>query len=208
MKTIIALIVFLISISSCIAQPDVIRIDNKVVKDQIRSMVEDYQYQLNKLANGSNTQSVRNTARDVAKALFMERGGKYTYQIKGYQYNDKCIMETVNKYRPENIYTKLVANYLDVLTTTPYRTEITGTKEIAVDNPKKISANQYITTAYIGQKYVRYYGDNIGYIDQTYKKITIYIDVYQGEEELEYVIRLEDCQVEGVEDVPEDLQND
>ena len=211
MKTLICFIAFLIVALPSVAQSgDVVRIDNKVVKDQVKAMVEDYQYQLYKLANGTNPQPVRNTARDVSKALFMEKGGKYSYKINGVEYYDRCIMETVNKYRPENIYKKLVANYLDVLAAQPYRTEITGTKEIAVDNPKKISKNRYVTTAYLGQKYIRYYGDNIGYIDQTYKKITVYIDVYPkpGEEEYEYVIRLEDCSVEGVEDVPEDLQYD
>lgn len=193
------------------AYNDAYTIDNDVVKEQIQSMVVDYQYQLFKLANGSNLQSVRNTARDVAKALFMKKGGYYTYQMNNQTISDKCIMETVNKYKPAIKYKKLVRNYLDVLAQQPYKIEITGTKEIVVDNPKKISDTQLQTTAYIGQKFVKYSDNKIRYIDITYKKIVVFIDIYIVDNKYEYVIRLEDCEVQSVAEdgtIPESLQYD
>lgn len=187
---------------------DVYTIDNDVIKEQIQSMVEDYQYQLSKLATNENPQSVRNTARDVAKALFMKKGGHYTYKLNNQNVKDKCIMETINKKRPNIKYKKLVRSYLDTLAKQPYKIDITGTKEIVVDNPKKISDTQWQTTAYIGQKYAKYADNKIIYDDITYKKIVIFIEVYIIDDQYEYVIRLEDCEVESVTDVPESLQHD
>lgn len=185
-----------------------ITIDPDVAKQRVKDKVEDYQYQLSILASNTNKQTTRNTASAAAKNLFMKQGGYYNYPINGQTYYDKCVMETVNKYRPNTIYSKLVKNYLEALAVRPYQVSITATKDIQVDGLKKIGNNQWMAVAHIGQKYVAGSLDRPSYQDITFKDITVFIDIREDEYGLHYIIRLEDCKVTGVGDVPDELQYD
>ncbi|MBO7599063.1 MAG: hypothetical protein J6T70_18675, partial [Bacteroidales bacterium] len=114
----------------------------------------------------------------------------------------------VNRFRPNTIYSKLVKTYLEALALRPYKVSITATKDIQVDGLKKIGDNQWMAVAHIGQKYVAGSADRPSYQDITFKDITVFIDIREDEYGLHYIIRLEDCKVTGVGDVPEELQYD
>ena len=206
MKNIILIIGLMFLFMQGIAQT--ITIDPDVAKQRVKDKVEDYQYQLSILANNTNKQTTRNTASAAAKNLFMKQGGYYNYPINGQTYYDKCIMETVNKFRPNTIYSNLVKTYLEALALRPYKVSITATKDIQVDGLKKIGDNQWMAVAHIGQKYVAGSADRPSYQDITFKDITVFIDIREDEYGLHYIIRLEDCKVTGVGDVPEELQYD
>lgn len=208
MKNIILIIGLLFLAMQGIAQSQTITIDPDVAKQRVKDKVEDYQFQLGILASRSHSQSTRNDARDAAKRLFIKQGGYYNYPINGQTYYDKCIMETVNKKRPNDIYSKLVKNYLDAMATIYYQVTIEATKDIVVDRLKKVGPNQWMAVAHIGQKYVAGNLDRPSYQDITFKDITVFIDLREDEFGVHYIIRLEDCKVTGVGDVPDDLQYD
>jgi hypothetical protein len=205
MKKIFLLSFLLFLVEYGFGQTD-IKFDPEVAKQRVKDKVEDYQYQLNILASTTNKQTSRNIARDAAKNLFMKQGGYYNYPINNQTYYDKCEMETVNKYRPNNIYHKLVKTYLDNLAVRPYNVSITATKDIVVDGLKKIGNNQWMAVAHIGQKWISGNLDRPSYSDITFKDITVFIDIREDEYGVSYIIRLEDCKVTGVTDVPVELQ--
>ena len=77
---------------------------------------------------------------------------------------------------------------------------------MVVDGLKKIGNNQWMAVAHIGQKWISGNLDRPSYSDITFKDITVFIDIREDEYGVSYIIRLEDCKVTGVTDVPVELQ--
>lgn len=208
MKKIYFMIAILLFAFNSMAQnQEVINFEPEVAKQRIKDKVEDYQYQLEILANGKNQQSTRNSARDAAKDLFLSRGGNYTYNLGSQTMYDKCEMQTINKYRPQTIYKKLVKSYLEAMALRPYRVEITATKEVVVDQLRKTGPDTWMAVAHIGQKYQQYNNDyRPGYSDITFKDMVAFVHVVVDPYGVSYIVMLENCNVTGVEDVPFELQ--
>jgi len=204
MKTMFIAICLFAFISEGAAQ----KVDMEVMKDRIIDKVNDFQCQLEILANGDNLQTTRKSAAESAKKLFMGLGGRYTYTMNYVNYTDTSHMETVNVNYPWIKYHKPVKIYLDKMSVTSYETHIEATKEVSVDNPRKLSDGRYQATTHIGQKFTRIRDGKITYIDYTWKDIVVFIETYEDEFGVEYIIRLEDCNVASVskDPIPYNLQ--
>ena len=177
------------------------------IEKRVHEKIDDFQFELEILADSRSTQSTRNTARDVAKRLFINNGGVYnltTYYNNSNQYspNDTCIMETVSKLRPNQPKSEMVCDYLQRMSQQPWVIEIKSAGSVRVDNLNYVGQNRYQCTAHIVQSFRRYVDGKVVYRDTTLKTFTAYVDVIQFDPSdpstKTYKIQLEDCLVDNV----------
>ena len=157
--------------------------DKQEFQQRIKDNVMEFQGYLSKIANDKNDLSVRNNAIRAALNLYIGKGKPYTsLDDWGNETNHDAVkMYTSSKYS-KRLRPQPMSAYLENLKLLgeKYLIRVETADAVRVDNITPAAGGRYVAVAYFVQKYYRYTRDGqLIYVDETTKKVKVYIDPIQ-----------------------------